>query len=150
MHGADTADLTSDTQAAGAFARAAPPIDEGSAERAAWFRTTAAVLHDELDYFGAPPRTGDGAALAQRADDARLTALCLSGGGIRSATFCLGALQALAGRRMLGQFHYLSTVSGGGFAGGWLQVFVRAQGGVGKAEAALARPGRDALARLRA
>jgi hypothetical protein len=47
-------------------------------------------------------------------------ALCLSGGGIRSAAFCLGALQVLARRELLHQFHYLSTVSGGGYIGGWL------------------------------
>ncbi len=66
------------------------------------------------------------------------TALCLSGGGIRSATFCLGVIQALAsfdvqtgtisdGRQpgtpqnaLLGRFHFLSTVSGGGYIGSWL------------------------------
>lgn len=48
------------------------------------------------------------------------TALCLSGGGIRSATFCLGVLQALAGTGRLQRFHYLSTVSGGGYIGSWL------------------------------
>ncbi len=48
-------------------------------------------------------------------------ALCLSGGGIRSAAFCMGALRALALSKMLPQFHYLSTVSGGGYIGGWLQ-----------------------------
>lgn len=78
-------------------------------------------------------------------------ALCCSGGGIRSATFCLGVIQALAShdvRRgpddaagteadlplspaesddepsaknsLLGRFHYLSTVSGGGYVGSWL------------------------------
>ena len=41
-------------------------------------------------------------------------ALCLSGGGIRSATFALGVLQGLARAGLLTQFHYLSTVSGGG------------------------------------
>jgi hypothetical protein len=49
-----------------------------------------------------------------------LSALCLSGGGIRSATFSLGALQALARAGLLGRFHYLSTVSGGGYIGSWL------------------------------
>ncbi len=49
-----------------------------------------------------------------------LSALCLSGGGIRSATFALGALQALARVGLLGRFHYLSTVSGGGYIGSWL------------------------------
>jgi Patatin-like phospholipase len=48
-------------------------------------------------------------------------AVCLSGGGIRSAAFCMGALRALALNKMLPQFHYLSTVSGGGYIGGWLQ-----------------------------
>ncbi|GJH28956.1 patatin-like phospholipase family protein [Caballeronia novacaledonica] len=46
-----------------------------------------------------------------------LSALCLSGGGIRSASFCLGAIQALCAERLFGQFHYLSTVSGGGYIG---------------------------------
>src|SRR5689334_3232267 len=36
-----------------------------------------------------------------------LSALCLSGGGIRSATFNLGILQSLAKRELLGQFDYL-------------------------------------------
>jgi hypothetical protein len=42
------------------------------------------------------------------------TALCLSGGGIRSATFGLGVLQGLARANLLERFDYLSTVSGGG------------------------------------
>ncbi|MBL4940833.1 MAG: patatin-like phospholipase family protein [Colwellia sp.] len=41
--------------------------------------------------------------------------IALSGGGIRSATFCLGALQALAKHKQLNRFDYLSTVSGGGY-----------------------------------
>ena len=47
-------------------------------------------------------------------------ALCLSGGGIRSATFSLGVLQGLAANGWLERFHYLSTVSGGGYIGSWL------------------------------
>jgi predicted acylesterase/phospholipase RssA len=43
--------------------------------------------------------------------------LALSGGGIRSATYCLGVLQAMAYRRALPQVDYLSTVSGGGYIG---------------------------------
>lgn len=57
--------------------------------------------------------------------------LSLSGGGIRSATFCLGVLQALTraasprpstgasatSNRLLRGFDYLSTVSGGGYIG---------------------------------
>ncbi|QTF94250.1 patatin-like phospholipase family protein, partial [Halomonas sp. BM-2019] len=43
--------------------------------------------------------------------------LALSGGGIRSATFCLGVAQALAEADQLKRFDYLSTVSGGGYLG---------------------------------
>lgn len=43
--------------------------------------------------------------------------LALSGGGIRSATFCLGVVQALAEADQLKRFDYLSTVSGGGYLG---------------------------------
>jgi hypothetical protein len=46
--------------------------------------------------------------------------LALSGGGIRSATFNLGLLQALARARVLRKIDYLSTVSGGGYVGGFL------------------------------
>lgn len=56
-----------------------------------------------------------------------LSALCLSGGGIRSATFNLGVLQALARNKMLGQFDYLSSVSGGGYIASWLQAWIHRQ-----------------------
>ena len=52
--------------------------------------------------------------------DNRPTALCLSGGGIRSATFSLGVLQWLASHKQLQEFHYLSSVSGGGYTAGFL------------------------------
>jgi hypothetical protein len=49
------------------------------------------------------------------------TGLALSGGGVRSATFCLGALQALDKAGILDRFDYQSSVSGGGFTGlSWL------------------------------
>jgi hypothetical protein len=57
------------------------------------------------------------------ADPAELGALCLSGGGIRSATFALGAIQGLARFHMFPHFHYLSTVSGGGYIGSWLSAW---------------------------
>ncbi|MFG4657077.1 hypothetical protein ACF0BG_19340, partial [Acinetobacter baumannii] len=46
--------------------------------------------------------------------------LGLSGGGIRSASFCLGAVPVLADRGLLGDVDYLSTVSGGGYVGAFL------------------------------
>ena len=45
-----------------------------------------------------------------------LTGLAVSGGGIRSASFALGVLQAIAERNRLSWFDYLSTVSGGGYS----------------------------------
>src|ERR1700749_5100577 len=73
----------------------------------AWFLDLEQMLHQELDHFCGPRLPGDMTPWQMRADQGRLAALCLSGGGIRSATFCLGAVQALAARRMLGEFHYL-------------------------------------------
>lgn len=52
------------------------------------------------------------------------SALCLSGGGIRSASFALGAIQALARCGVLDKFDYLSTVSGGGYLGSWLSTWI--------------------------
>ncbi|MEH2529204.1 hypothetical protein V1277_004420 [Bradyrhizobium sp. AZCC 1588] len=49
------------------------------------------------------------------------TGIGCSGGGVRAATFCLGALQRLAGAGLLRQIDYLSTVSGGGYTGASLQ-----------------------------
>src|SRR5215213_2089904 len=56
--------------------------------------------------------------------DADLKALCFSGGGIRSATFGLGVVQALAKHGLLPEFDYLSTVSGGGYLGSWFSAWV--------------------------
>lgn len=46
--------------------------------------------------------------------------VALSGGGIRSATFCLGLFQSLARQRLIRKIDYLSTVSGGGYFGSFL------------------------------
>src|SRR5262249_53512086 len=72
-------------------------------------------------------------------NDQGSAALCLSGGGIRSAAFALGVIQALAAhprpntygassvdcaaKSLLAKFHYLSTVSGGGYIGSWLSAW---------------------------
>jgi hypothetical protein len=61
----------------------------------------------------------------------RPSALCLSGGGIRSATFGLGVLQALARTGVLGRLDYLSTVSGGGYVGGWFTTWLHRDGRTG-------------------
>lgn len=63
-----------------------------------------------------------------RAGKSGLMGLCLSGGGIRSATFNLGILQGLAELKLLRCFDYLSTVSGGGYIHQWLAAWGRRQG----------------------
>jgi hypothetical protein len=67
---------------------------------------------DSPTHHGAAPRPD---LRSDAPDD--LTGLALSGGGIRSATFALGVLQALARHDLLRRFDYLSTVSGGGYIG---------------------------------
>ena len=62
-------------------------------------------------------------------DSAPLAGLALSGGGIRSAAFNMGVLQALANRGLLDRFDYLSSVSGGGYIAScltWLRAHVPA------------------------
>ncbi|MDX1458701.1 MAG: patatin-like phospholipase family protein, partial [Marinobacter sp.] len=71
-------------------------------------------------------------------DDAPVVGLAFSGGGIRSATFNLGILQALARGKLLHQVDYLSSVSGGGYIAAclsWLRAHfpVRQQRDVGGA-----------------
>jgi Patatin-like phospholipase len=51
---------------------------------------------------------------------AHLSGLAFSGGGIRSATFHLGLLQALHDMKRLPNIDYLSTVSGGSYIAGWM------------------------------
>src|SRR5438045_1872538 len=91
------------------------------------------VLEEEyISLHGALP-LGYSTALAPRArlkaiiaaiHRAEHAALCISGGGIRSATFGLGVIQGLARCGLLDKFDYLSTVSGGGYVGSWLTAWI--------------------------
>ncbi len=81
--------------------------DDGRKDWSASFTEELAEIHG--------PRPGEAAA-----DERPLVGLAISGGGIRSATFGLGVLQALKQHGRLARFDYLSTVSGGGYIGGWL------------------------------
>ncbi len=101
------------------------------------------LLEDALtQVYPAPFQAAEAAAIRERrrkagrpeeesaADPARLpektVGLALSGGGIRSSTFALGVLQALAERNRLREVDLLSTVSGGGFIGSFLgRLFTR-------------------------
>jgi hypothetical protein len=77
--------------------------DDGSAALRAAERP---AIQSRRQRYGLPEATDD-----------NLIGLALSGGGIRSATFALGVLQAMAGRDLLKHVDYLSTVSGGGYIG---------------------------------
>ncbi len=76
-----------------------------------------------------------------------VSGLALSGGGIRSATFGLGIVQVLQKKGLLLHFDYLSTVSGGGYLGGFLSCALGTaipaynKVGVARAEDALQRNG---------
>ncbi|MGH9474806.1 MAG: patatin-like phospholipase family protein [Terriglobales bacterium] len=70
------------------------------------------------------------AALRPEGGGAPLAALCLSGGGIRSATMGWGVLQELAAQGLLEAFDYLSSVSGGGYIGSWLTAWKQRAGGL--------------------
>ena len=74
--------------------------------------------------------------------------LALSGGGIRSATFCIGLLRGLARNGVLPRLDYLSTVSGGGYAGAAFGRLVAALG-LKRAQELLQRNDSMALAWLR-
>lgn len=71
--------------------------------------------------------------------DAPLVGVALSGGGIRSATFCLGLFQALARQKAIRRIDLLSTVSGGGYFGAFLgTAFTRPGASADKVEDELA------------
>ncbi len=81
------------------------------------------VLSDELELLNElrdTPTQSDKSSAYEKAYDYNLSGLSFSGGGIRSATFNLGVIQALTNYGLLSKFDYLSTVSGGGYIGSWL------------------------------
>ncbi|HEV8197493.1 MAG TPA: patatin-like phospholipase family protein, partial [Gemmatimonadales bacterium] len=89
-----------------------PPPEESAPFREVFARECEDIRARRESYRLGKPANPD-------APPADLKGLALSGGGIRSATFCLGILQRLQADGMLKHFDYLSTVSGGGFIGGW-------------------------------
>ena len=94
------------------------------------------VLQEELNLLGELRDGEQGAqqgapadSVYQRARAMNLAGLAFSGGGIRSATFNLGVIQALSRFGLLAKFDYLSTVSGGGYIGGWLSALLHRKAG---------------------
>jgi hypothetical protein len=86
------------------------------------------------------------------APDGDIVGLAFSGGGIRSATFNLGVLQALEASGMLRRVDYLSSVSGGGYVAScytWLRARLVVDPGVSVFAAALVERGGSVLDWLR-
>ena len=76
-----------------------------------------------------PLAASDGTTPLRPTEESDVVGLSLSGGGIRSAAFCLGTLQALHGAGILKKVDYLSTVSGGGYIGASLTAGMTANKG---------------------
>ncbi len=79
---------------------------------------------------GEPAGNLDSALMRARVDvlNEHVAGLAFSGGGIRAATFAVGVAQGLATLGLLKRFDYLSTVSGGGYAGSWLAAWMKRDG----------------------
>ena len=90
-----------------------------------------------------PTKDADARKIEARLEtlEAHTVGLAFSGGGIRSGTFAVGFLQGLAQLGMLRRIDYLSTVSGGGYAGGWLAAWLKREGDPENVEKQL-NPGR--------
>ena len=80
------------------------------------------VLEQEQAFLKNREVAGDSSD-RQSADQENFS-ICFSGGGIRSAAFNLGVLQALAEKKLLPKIDYLSTVSGGGYIGSWFMALL--------------------------
>jgi len=110
-------------------------VDDGASDEAK--RVAPLVAFAEREHFRRtrrylPPRKGDdgrrerwplepdnqheGDGPRDAPAKAQLIGLALSGGGIRSAATCLGAMQALEAKNVMRLVDYLSSVSGGGYA----------------------------------
>lgn len=99
------------------FLRASEPAAEAVPSRAL---EATPVDSSAVNYFKMHPRPAPCDA----------NGLAFSGGGIRSAAICLGALQAIQAHRVLRSIDYLSTVSGGGYIGACLSAAMRRGEGV--------------------
>lgn len=72
--------------------------------------------HPHLHFHGDVPQAELDAGLPERPQ----FAIALSGGGVRSAYYSIGALKALYDAGWIDRAEYLSSVSGGGYAAYWL------------------------------
>lgn len=77
------------------------------------------VIEKEMEYIHKHRAVNETQHPKDTEDDRakKLWGLCISGGGIRSATLGLGAIQKMMREGVFKYFDYISTVSGGGFIG---------------------------------
>jgi hypothetical protein len=90
-------------------------------EEAASFRCVEATQAGDLAAADAIAQETEPRAIF---DKNNLVGLALSGGGIRSASFCMGVVQQLHVAGVIDRLHYMSTVSGGGYTGSSLSWFL--------------------------
>ena len=86
------------------------------------------VLQEELNLLKERRRRLFGGEAADAFDKNKF-GIALSGGGIRSATINLGFLKTLNLFKILEKADYLSTVSGGGYTGAYIQATVKEKNG---------------------
>lgn len=98
--------------------------DKDTSNELAVYSTERVLLKEHRLIWPREPQPKNLAAYFASVQRNEQAALSLSGGGIRSAAFALGVLQALSKKGLLTRFHYLSTVSGGGYIGSWLQRWI--------------------------
>ena len=91
------------------------------------FRSELGAIRDRHNKLGATKIKQDNAA-TDPTTALELTGITCSGGGIRSASFCLGVLQGLQFKKTLDRMDYLSTVSGGGYIGTTLTIGMSSHG----------------------
>ena len=90
-----------------------------------------------------------GEAVVRPTEESDVVGLALSGGGVRSAAFALGVLQALEETKVLGRCDYLSSVSGGGYIGSSLSAALQSSGGIFPFRSQLAQDETPSLQHLR-
>ena len=118
-----------------------PPLDSDAVLRA-----ELKAVRPDAEFTDSKGKGLTGNELYRALNGLNASALCISGGGIRSATFALGVIEALAvhprrkidaedGEKgnspktsLLSQFDFLSTVSGGGYIGSWLSAWIAREG----------------------
>ena len=92
-------------------------------------RRSAAPVRQSIVLETDPEPRRNGEEALRPNEEAELVGLALSGGGVRSAAFALGVLQALEETDVLQRCDYLSTVSGGGYIGSSLSAALQSSRG---------------------